>query len=118
MEVICFFCEKTRNANDCWCCIEKGSRHYECKWDAECEKIKEEIKIRKSVKIQIPNVKPLSVKTEKPPVDLIDIDVKISDQPLQKMEIEDWKGTPNSGGLLSSFLSIFSISLYTKIKNE
>lgn len=93
MQVICIHCERTKNANDCWCCIEKGSRYYECKENPDCESLKKK-------------------KKEK-----IDKKVPFTGISLRKMEIEDWV-SKKSDSFFSSLVSFFSISSYTKIKNE
>jgi hypothetical protein len=40
MDVSCIICKKLQNPNDCWCCIDRGKFHYECKSNPECDAIR------------------------------------------------------------------------------
>lgn len=106
MEVICIHCERTRNINDCWCCIDKGKRHYECKENPDCESIKQEKKKQEE------KTKPVKVEPQKK-----EEEVAKKETFLQPMEIEDWVHQSKIPTFLSSFLSLFS-NPYSKVKNE
>ncbi len=110
MQVNCIHCERIKSIDDCWCCIDKGARHYECKNDEFCENFKVEQKRKKEAF-------PATVET--PPKAQPSPEIPFTNIALQTMEIEDWNPQAKSKtSIFSIILSIFSVSSYTKIKNE
>ncbi len=94
-EVTCKLCKNVKKVNDCWCCIDRGNRHYECK--VKC--------------VEDPPKPPRRPPAAPEPTHEI--------REPQTIDVLDWEPTPRPSGLLNTLLSFFTGEpRYTKLKTS
>ncbi len=128
MEVLCIICKKMQNANDCWCCIDRGKSYYECKSNPECDTIRkaqEEEKILAVIQAQEEEkLKKIIAKEEKKKKKR-DAILREKEEEIRKAEaletaeVVDWQPLQRGPGLFRRIVSFFSAEpLYTKVKTH
>jgi hypothetical protein len=92
-EVICKLCKNVKKTNDCWCCIDRGNRHYECK--VKC------------------------VEDPPRPPRVVPLELTHEIREPEPSKIPDWELTPRPKGFLNTLISFFvSEPRYTKLKTN
>ncbi len=127
MQVSCVFCKKTQNANDCWCCIDRGNSHYECKSNPECDAIRkaqEEEKMLAVIQAQeeekLKKIIAKEEKKKKRDAILREKEEEIRKaEALETAELVDWQPLQRGPGIFRRIFSFFSTEpLYTKVKTN
>ncbi len=138
MDISCIICKKIQNPNDCWCCIDRGKFHYECKSNPECDAIrraqeeeqrraereqwvtkKEMIdnaeKYRKQKKQKKREERSRERKLEKEKADELIRNPEVT----ESAEAIDWEPTYRPSGFFQKMISFFYTEpLYTKVKTN
>ncbi len=138
MDISCIICKKIQNPNDCWCCIDRGKFHYECKSNPECDAIrraqeeeqrraereqwvtkKEMIdnaeKYRKQKKQKKREERSRERKLEKEKADELIRNPEVT----ESAEAIDWEPTHRPSGFFQKMISFFYTEpLYTKVKTN
>ncbi len=135
-EVTCKLCKNVKKANDCWCCIDRGNRHYECKVKCVEDPPKPP---RRPPAAPTPPPQPVLPKPPPPPLPQavivppkpVELELVRPTPPApapepaheirepQTIDVLDWEPTPRPSGLLNTLLSFFTGEpRYTKLKTQ